>query len=49
MPWNNNNEENAIKQLPEQAPGTMKEAGLSNDVLLLSIHQTCRCIAISLA
>ena len=29
MPWNNNNEENAIKQLPEQAPGTMKEAGLS--------------------
>jgi hypothetical protein len=45
VPWNNNNAENAIKRFAyyrEDTAGTMKEAGLSNYLLLLSICHTCR-------
>jgi hypothetical protein len=45
VPWNNNNAENAIKRFAryrEQANGHLKEAGLSEFLVLLSICQTCR-------
>ena len=45
VPWNNNNAENAIKQFAyyrEDTTGTMKEAGLNDYLVLLSIYQTCR-------
>jgi hypothetical protein len=45
VPWNNNNAENAIKRFAyyrEDTAGTMKEEGLSNYLVLLSIYQTCR-------
>ena len=45
MPWNNNNAENAIKRFAyyrEDTVGTMKEAGLSDYLTLLSICHTCR-------
>lgn len=45
LPWNNNNAENAIKRFGyyrEDTAGTMKEAGLSDYLRLLSIYQTCR-------
>jgi hypothetical protein len=50
VPWNNNNAENAIKQFAyyrEDTAGTMKEAGLSHYLVLLSIYQTCRYRGIS--
>jgi len=50
VPWNNNNEENAIKQFAyyrERTVGTMKEAGLDDYLVLLSIYQTCRYKGIS--
>jgi predicted RecB family nuclease len=43
--WNNNQAENAIKQFAyfrEGRTGTMKEAGLKDYLLLLSLYQTCR-------
>jgi len=45
VPWNNNNAENAIKRFAyyrEGTVGTMKEAGLNDYLLLLSLYQTCR-------
>jgi hypothetical protein len=45
VPWNNNNAENAIKQFAyyrEDTTGTMKEPGLNDYLVLLSIYQTCR-------
>ncbi len=45
VPWNNNNAENAIKQFAyyrEGTVGVMKEAGLNDYLVLLSIYQTCR-------
>jgi predicted RecB family nuclease len=45
VPWNNNNAENAIKKFAyyrEETVGMMKEGGLSDYLLLLSICQTCR-------
>jgi hypothetical protein len=45
VPWNNNNAENAIKRFAyyrEQTAGTMREGGLSDYLVLLSICQTCR-------
>ena len=51
MPWNNNNAENAIKQFAyyrENRSGLMKESGLEDYLVLLSIFQTCRCKGLSL-
>lgn len=45
VPWNNNNAENAIKRFAyyrEDTVGVMKEEGLSDYLVLLSIYQTCR-------
>ncbi len=45
VPWNNNNAENAIRQFAyyrEDTPGRLKEAGLTDYLVLLSIYQTCR-------
>jgi predicted RecB family nuclease len=45
VPWNNNNAENAIKRFAyyrEDTVGTMKETGLSDYLVLLSICHTCR-------
>jgi hypothetical protein len=45
VPWNNNNAENAIKRFAysrEDTAGLMKESGLSDYLLLLSIRHTCR-------
>jgi hypothetical protein len=45
VPWNNNNAENAVKQFAyyrEARPGVMKEAGLQDYLVLLSMYQTCR-------
>ncbi len=45
VPWNNNNAENAIKRFAyyrEDTVGTMKEAGLSHYLALLSICHTCQ-------
>jgi hypothetical protein len=45
VPRNNNNAENAIKQFAyfrESRPSVMKEAGLQDYLVLLSVYQTCR-------
>jgi hypothetical protein len=45
VPWNNTNAENAIKHFAyyrEDTAGTMRELGLCNYLILLSICQTCR-------
>lgn len=45
IPWNNNNAENAIKRFAyyrEGTVGTMKETGLTDYLVLLSIFQSCR-------
>jgi hypothetical protein len=45
VPWNNNNAEHAIKQFAyyrENNIGILKEAGLSEYLILLSICQTCQ-------
>jgi predicted RecB family nuclease len=50
VPWNNTNAENAIKQFArhrENAAGVMKEAGLKDYLLLLSVCHTCRYRGIS--
>uniref|UniRef100_Q01TS6 Transposase IS66 n=1 Tax=Solibacter usitatus (strain Ellin6076) TaxID=234267 RepID=Q01TS6_SOLUE len=50
VPWNNNNAENAIKQFAyyrEGTTGTLKEAGLNEYLVLLSVFQTCRYRGIS--
>jgi predicted RecB family nuclease len=50
VPWNNNNAENAIKQFAyyrEGTTGALKEAGLNDYLVLLSIYQTCRYRGIS--
>ena len=50
VPWNNTNAENAIKRFAayrEEATGVMKEAGLKDYLVLLSLCQTCRCRGIS--
>ena len=50
VPWNNNNAENAIKQFAyyrENCPGVMKQSGLEDYLVLLSIFQTCRCKGLS--
>jgi predicted RecB family nuclease len=43
--WNNNHAENAIKQFAyyrERRTGVMREAGLQDYLVLLSLYQTCR-------
>jgi DNA-directed RNA polymerase subunit RPC12/RpoP len=50
VPWNNNNAENAIKRFAyyrEDTVGTMKETGLCEYLVLLSLYQTCRYKGIS--
>jgi hypothetical protein len=50
VPWNNNSAENAIKQFAyyrEGTVGVMREPGLSDYLVLLSIYQTCRYRGIS--
>src|SRR5215471_13175081 len=45
VPWNNSNAENAIKRFAyyrEDTAGTMKEEGLKDFLVLLSICHTCR-------
>jgi hypothetical protein len=45
VPWNNNNAENSIKRFAyyrENTVGTLRESGLSDYLVLLSICQTCR-------
>ena len=45
VPWNNNNAEHAIKRFAyyrEKTVGTMKERGLEDYLLLLSLCETCR-------
>src|SRR5262249_6978744 len=45
VPWNNNNAENAIKRFAyyrEDTVGVMKEAGLKDYLVLLSLCHTCR-------
>jgi len=45
VPWNNNNPENAIRQFAyyrDGNPGKLKEAGLKEYLVLLSVCQTCR-------
>ncbi len=44
VPWNNNNPENAIRRFAyyrDSNPGRMKEAGLKDYLVLLSVCQTC--------
>jgi predicted RecB family nuclease len=43
--WNNNMAENAIRQFAyyrEDTPGMLREEGLNDYLVLLSLHQTCR-------
>jgi predicted RecB family nuclease len=50
VPWNNNNAENAIKRFAyyrEDTVGVMKEAGLKDYLVLLSLCHTCRYRGIS--
>jgi predicted RecB family nuclease len=50
VPWNNNNAENAIKRFAyyrEGTVGVMKEAGLKDYLVLLSLCHTCRYRGIS--
>ncbi|MFQ5688474.1 MAG: transposase [Candidatus Scalindua sp.] len=45
IPWNNNNAENAIKPLAKyraRAKGILREEGVKNYLVLLSIQQTCK-------
>jgi hypothetical protein len=45
VPWNNNNAENAIKRFAyyrEKTVRMLKERGLSDYLVLLSVYQTCR-------
>lgn len=45
VPWNNNNAENAIKRFAyyrAETAGTMKEPGLQDYLILLSLCHTCR-------
>jgi hypothetical protein len=45
VPWNNNNAEHAIKHYAhyrEGADGKVTESGLSDYLVLLSVHQTCK-------
>ena len=45
VPWNNNNPENAIRQFAyyrDGNPGKLKEAGLKEYLVLLSVCRTCR-------
>jgi hypothetical protein len=45
VPWNNNNAENAIKYFAfyrEGTVGVMRDEGLNDYLILLSIYQTCR-------
>ena len=45
VPWNNNNAENAVKQFVyyrEHTDGRVKETGLKDYLVLLSICQTCK-------
>src|SRR3954447_7666198 len=45
VPWNNNNAENAIKRFAyyrEDTVGIMREAGLNDYLMLLSLYMTCR-------
>jgi hypothetical protein len=45
VPWNNNNAEHAIKYFAyyrEVTDGQMKETGLSDYLVLLSIYETCK-------
>jgi len=45
VPWNNNNAEHAIKQFAyyrEHTPGMLREQGLREYLILLSLCQTCR-------
>jgi hypothetical protein len=50
VPWNNNNAENAIKRFAyyrEDTVGIMREAGLADYLVLLSLCHTCRYRGIS--
>jgi hypothetical protein len=50
VPWNNTNAENAIKRFAayrENTAGNMKEAGLKDYLVLLSVCETCRYRGIS--
>ena len=45
IPWNNNNVENAIKSFAKyrrRAKGTLRQSGLEDYLMLLSIQQTCK-------
>jgi len=45
IPWNNNNAENAIKPFAKYralTKGTLREKGLKDYLILLSIEQTCK-------
>jgi uncharacterized protein (TIGR03067 family) len=45
VPWNNNNAENAVRQFAyyrDGNPGRLKEPGLKDYLVLLSLYQTCR-------
>lgn len=44
VPWNNNNDENAIRRFAyyrDETPGRLKEAGLKDYLTLLSLCHTC--------
>jgi hypothetical protein len=50
IPWNNNNAENAIRHFAyyrERTVGTMKEKGLADYLVLLSLSVSCRYRGIS--
>jgi hypothetical protein len=50
VPWNNNNAENAVRRFAyyrDEARGGLKEAGLSDYLVLLSLSHTCRFKGIS--
>ena len=50
IPWNNNNAENAIKRFAyyrEDTVGIMKEEGLTDYLVMLSLCHTCRFRGIS--
>jgi predicted RecB family nuclease len=45
VPWNNNNAENAVRQFAyyrDGNPGRLREPGLKDYLVLLSLYQTCR-------
>jgi predicted RecB family nuclease len=50
VPWNNNNAENAVRQFAyyrDGNPGRLREPGLKDYLVLLSLYQTCRYRGIS--